>query len=142
MTLIDALLKDAETGRAVIDACVPDNGRNNVIVIFPKENAELFHTACQYFDRFLSDYDYGVVVTSADVSELARYTKRPFGMKRINDIEMQCVLRYASMVHLDSIKIISLRQPHCKKAEILEGFKDITLDKMVCRNLYGIWGAV
>ena len=147
---IRKVFEKAEKGKKIIDTCVPDSNDNNVIVIFPDDDKELLDVAYRYFDRFLSDYNYAIVIASVDVSELNQYTDRPFEVVQISKEEMECVLRYASMISIpygslvgiSSIKVMSLKEPHCQKLEIMKGFKDITLDKLVCRSLYEIWGTI
>lgn len=149
-TEIGMVFEKAEKGKRIIDTCVPDSNDNNVIVIFPDDDKELLDVAYKYFDRFLSDYDLAIVIASVDVSELNQYTDRPFKVVQISNEEMECVLRYASMISVPyeslvgiaSIKVISLKKPFCQKLEILKGVKDITLDKLVCRSLYEIWGTI
>ncbi len=145
MSDIEIALKQAERGREIVDTYTPDNKKNNVIAVFPDDDDELLSTAYKYFDRFLADYDYAVVITSIDIEKLSKYTTHPFEIVRINDEDMECMLRYISVcgeASAATIKILSLKKPHCQKAEILNGFKDLTLDKIVCRGLYGIWGEI
>lgn len=145
MTDIEMALSQAERGREIVDAYTPDNKENNVIAVFPDNDKELLKVSYKYFDRFLADYDYAVVITSVNIDKLDKYSARPFEIIRIDDEDMQCVLRYVSVcgeATAATIKILSLRKPYCQKAEILNGFKDLTLDKIVCRGLYGIWGAI
>ena len=66
-------------------------------------------------------------------------TKVPLQYCKIDELEMNSVLRFASFIcDKTLVKVISLKMPFNQKADDLVGFKDITVDHLVYYCLYDL----
>jgi hypothetical protein len=130
-------MNKVERGKKIIDNHIVD-GKQQIMLIFPEYREDLIATVYKYIYLLDKKYQYITAFTVNELPDLKKYTELPYQIINVNEDDMDGIVRYASMMELTSLRIMSLTMPASQKAEGLIGFKDIDLDKVVLRSLFGI----
>jgi hypothetical protein len=148
MDLLRQSIAEAEYGKNIVEECISksefDPLLQAIVLVFPDNDIETMVLAYKYLDVFLRKIycDAAIVISSFDLGDISRLTDKQLKIFRISDEDMQRVLRFASVASVASVAsttVISLKMPFNQKAVDLAGFKDITLEKIVCHCLYGLF---
>ncbi len=135
---------EAERGKETVERCYQLlRSSHKVVLIFPDDDSRVLRAAYKYLDIFLtsSHYDGAIVISSIDldIDYMREITKVPLQYCKIDELEMNSVLRFASFIcDKTLVKVISLKMPFNQKADDLVGFKDITVDHLVYYCLYDL----
>jgi hypothetical protein len=145
MTDFEHCLSKAGAGRSIVEKCLEhagcDKAAHTTVLVCPDNDALLWNAVCKYFDRYIMEhgYDAAVVISSFCAAGLREQTEAKMAFYEISDSEMESVLRFSAV---SPLCVLSLRQPFHQKLYDLVGFKDIDIDKIVCRCLFNIAGNV
>lgn len=139
---LETALKNAERGKNIIDAHTREDAINQIFVIFPDDDSKLLESAYRYLPRLIQEADYLTIFSSIALRDIKTDTSNTCEIVNLGKNDMNCILRFAAMAQIDvpSIKIVSMRFPKSQRGELLPGYKDISMDVVVVRGLYGIFG--
>ncbi|MGD9559031.1 MAG: hypothetical protein AB7V55_00300 [Oscillospiraceae bacterium] len=139
-------LDEAEQGKRLLEGfyrqSTQGEGGRTAILLFPTGEARLLAAAQKYLDPFLAEryYTAAVVVQSVGMSHqlLRGLTGRRLSIWDVDEEAMAHILRFAAFVPYKDLRVLSLNEPFVRRAGLLAGFKDLSLEKLVCMGLYGM----
>lgn len=146
-TLVKRKIKDAEQGKWIYERAIRGvenlSGYNKAVLIFPDNDCHVVDVAMRFLDRFSSEYDFIVIITSQTLNlNFLRESRCFFRIVKLEQNDMDRLLSYASVFGNRTIRIMSLTHPYSQKAKNLVGFKDLSIEKIVCRALYAMVGRI
>ena len=135
--LYEEHILSVEKGKTIVEKYVKRNVQQ-VSLVFPDNDKELLTAVLKRISVLKKNYQFIQFFSTEEINEISQYTDIDYSVTILTKEEMDGVVRYASMIGLSSLKIISLIQPSSQKAKQLIGYKDIDLDKIVLRCLLGV----
>lgn len=135
--LFDMYLQRVEKGKEIVENHIK-GGLSQVTLVVPQNDEELNTVLLKRLNLLEKNYEYIQFLCVGRIGDINNYIRIQFDEKILTEVDMDCVLRYASMMNISSLKIISLAKPSSQKAERLIGYKDINLDMIVMRSLLGV----
>jgi hypothetical protein len=130
-------MNKVERGKKIIEHYIVEDNQQ-IGLIFPEYREDLILTIYKYIYLLEQKYQYISVFTVDELPDFEKYTKLPYKIIKVNVDDMDGIVRYASMMELNSLRIMSLTVPVTQRVDDLIGFKDIDLDKVVLRGLFEI----
>lgn len=126
-----------EKGKIIVEKYVEKNVQQ-VSLVFPDDDKELLRALLKRLYTLKKYYQFVQFFCVKEIEDISSFMDSDYRVTVLDAEEMDGVVRYASMVGLSSLKIISLSCPTSQKASQLVGYKDIDIDKIVLRCLLGV----
>lgn len=135
--IYEEYLSLVEEGKKIVEKYVEKNVQQ-VTLVLPNADKDLLIAVLKRIDVLKKNYQFLQLFCTEEIKDLSQYTDINHRITVLKTKEMDGVVRYASMIGLSSLRIISLTQPSSQKAQQLIGFKDIDINKIVLRCLLGV----
>ena len=118
-------------------------GKNNKVILFPKETQLIYEAGLKYLDTFVMRHDidkaYVVYVDEFIGDTLDEYSKNTFVKKQISETQMNRLITLYSLYPMeDKVTVVSLDKPFMRWGSKLKGVKGVTEEQLIAIGAYGI----